>query len=190
VFRFVGFELDPRRAELRGPDGVAIKLRLKTFEMLRVFAANAGRVLSKKELMEAVWPNVHVGEDNLFQCVREIRSALGDDQRQMIKLVSGRGYLFDVDVSIGPADAPAPVAASKPAPAGTAPVATAAATEAATEMEPPAAAGSRWPLGLRGTAVVATGAALCTIIGLAGATPMLRPLFVRTTPLIAVMPIV
>ena len=44
--------------------------------------------------MEAIWPNVHVGEDSLFQCIREIRTALGDDRREMIKLVSGRGYLF------------------------------------------------------------------------------------------------
>lgn len=90
MFRFAGFELDPQRA----PDGGAIRLRPKTFEMLRLFAANAGRVLRKQDLMEAVWPNVHVGEDSLFQCIREIRTALGDDQRQMVKLVSGRGYLF------------------------------------------------------------------------------------------------
>ena len=38
MFRFAGFELDQQRAELRGPDGGAIKLRPKTFEMLRLFA--------------------------------------------------------------------------------------------------------------------------------------------------------
>ncbi|CAN7633305.1 winged helix-turn-helix domain-containing protein [Devosia sp. LjRoot16] len=92
--RFAGFELDEERAELRGPDGALVRLRPKTFEMLRLFVANAGRVLSKQELMEAVWPNIHVGEDGLFQCIREIRAALGDEQRQIIKLVSGRGYLF------------------------------------------------------------------------------------------------
>jgi len=100
VFGFAGFELDEQRLELRwGPDGTAIRLRPKTFEMLRLFAANAGRVLSKQELMEAVWPNVHVGEDSLFQCIREIRTALGDDRRQLVKLVSGRGYLFAAQVS-------------------------------------------------------------------------------------------
>jgi len=97
--RFVGFELDEERAELRGPDGAAVRLRPKTFEMLRLFTANPGRVLSKQELMEAIWPNVHVGEDGLFQCIREIRAALGDEQRQTIKLVSGRGYLFVPDVA-------------------------------------------------------------------------------------------
>ena len=99
MLRFSGFELDPQRAELRGPDGGTIKLRPKTLEMLRLFAGNAGRVLSKQELMEAVWPNVHVGEDSLFQCIREIRTALGDDKRQMVRLISGRGYLFEAEVT-------------------------------------------------------------------------------------------
>src|SRR5580692_4525974 len=99
ALHFAGFELDQQRVELRGRGGEAIKLRPKTFDMLTLFAANAGRVLSKQELMEAVWPNVHVGEDSLFQCIREIRTALGDDQRQMIKLVSGRGYRFEAAVS-------------------------------------------------------------------------------------------
>ena len=91
MLRFSGFELDPVRAELRRPDGATIKLRPKALEMLRLFAANAGTVLSKQHLMEAVWPNVHVGEDSLFQCIREIRTALGDDKREMVRVISGRG---------------------------------------------------------------------------------------------------
>jgi DNA-binding winged helix-turn-helix (wHTH) protein/tetratricopeptide (TPR) repeat protein len=184
VFRFAGFELDPVRAELRGASGVAIKLRPKTFEMLRLFAANAGRVLSKKELMEAIWPNVHVGEDNLFQCVREIRAALGDDQRQMIKLVSGRGYLFDVP--IGKAEPPAPVVVSELAPASVAPMAAA----VSQTIEPAVVARSRRPVGLRRTAVIAAGFAVCAIIGLAAAAPTFRPLLIVTPPRIAVLPIV
>ena len=49
--------------------------------------------------MEAAWPKVHRGEDNLYQCIRELRAALGDDERQMIKLISGRGYMYDAEVS-------------------------------------------------------------------------------------------
>lgn len=69
--------------------------------MLKLFATNPGRVLSKQELMEAVWPDIHVGEDSLFQSIRELRAALGDEQRQIIKLMSGRGYLFAAVVSGG-----------------------------------------------------------------------------------------
>lgn len=99
MFFFSGFALDPDRVELRGPDGVSIHLRPKTFELLRLLVANSHRLLTKQELLDAVWPGVHVGEDSLFQCIREIRAALGDDQRQTVKLVSGRGYLFAADVS-------------------------------------------------------------------------------------------
>ena len=99
MLRFSGFELDSERAELRAPDGETIRLRPKTLEILRLLAGNAGRVLNKQQLMEAVWPNVHVGEDSLFQCIREIRTALGDDKRQVVRVISGRGYLFQAEVT-------------------------------------------------------------------------------------------
>jgi DNA-binding winged helix-turn-helix (wHTH) protein/tetratricopeptide (TPR) repeat protein len=103
VFRFAGFELDQARAELRGADGKNIKLRPKAFEMLELFAVNTGRVIGKHELLATIWPNVQVGDDSLFQCIRELRTALGDHRRQMIRLVSRRGYLFAVEVLRDPA---------------------------------------------------------------------------------------
>jgi DNA-binding winged helix-turn-helix (wHTH) protein/tetratricopeptide (TPR) repeat protein len=162
VFRFAGFELDEQRAELRGPDGAAIKLRPKTFEMLRLFAASPGRVLSKQELMEAVWPNIHVGEDGLFQCIREIRTALGDDQRQMIKLISGRGYLFALDVA---GDATAPTAPAQPA--------------------PPA---RRWLPQSRRAALAPVAAAIA-IIGIAAVAALTSNLVAPPPPTVAVLPI-
>jgi DNA-binding winged helix-turn-helix (wHTH) protein/Flp pilus assembly protein TadD len=172
VFRFSGFELDQERAELRGPDGEAIRLRPKALEMLQLFAANAGRVLSKEELMEAVWPNVHVGEDSLFQCIREIRTALGDDRRQTVKLVSGRGYLFAAEVSFEPS---VPAFA---APARAEPVASA---TPATEVTEPRRFGLRRPV------AVGAAAALCVIVGFAVAAPTFRPdlMFRRSPPTIA-----
>jgi DNA-binding winged helix-turn-helix (wHTH) protein/tetratricopeptide (TPR) repeat protein len=98
VRRFTDFEIDQQRAELRWPSGKTIRLRPKSFAMLQYFAANAGRIVSKQELMESVWPNVHVSEDSLFQCIREIRNIIGDERRQLIKAVSGRGYLFDAAI--------------------------------------------------------------------------------------------
>ncbi|MDH7794007.1 MULTISPECIES: winged helix-turn-helix domain-containing protein [unclassified Beijerinckia] len=61
-----------------------------------MLATNPGRVLSKHELMAT--PNIHVSEDSLFQCIREVRAALGDDKRTMIRVISGRGYLFEAEV--------------------------------------------------------------------------------------------
>jgi len=118
VLRFSGFELDSERAELRAPDGGTIRLRPKTLEILRLLAGNAGRVLSKQQLMEAAWPNVHVGEDSLFQCIREIRTALGDDKRRMVRVISGRGYLFQAEVTeVAVPAAPEIAPVSQPGPA-------------------------------------------------------------------------
>lgn len=106
---FAGFELDERRAELRGSDGIPIKLRPKSFDLLLVLANNPGRVVDKQELMAAVWPKVHVADDSLFQCIRELRIALADDQRQLIRVVSGRGYMLEAQVT-GPLAERAPSA--------------------------------------------------------------------------------
>lgn len=184
LLRFAGFELDQQRAELRGPDGTAIKLRPKTFEMLRLFATCGGRVLSKQELMEAVWPNVHVGEDSLFQCIRELRTALGDDRRQLIKLASGGGYWLATEAVAVPAAGPAPSESTPPAPAS--------------DVEPspgpvvPSARPQRAAFGLSRQAMVAAIAGLCLIVmGLAVAAPVLKPEFLfKRTPRLAVLPIV
>jgi DNA-binding winged helix-turn-helix (wHTH) protein/Flp pilus assembly protein TadD len=191
VLRFSGFELDSERAELRRPDGESSKLRPKTLEILRLLAGNAGRVLSKQQLMEAVWPNVHVGEDSLFQCIREIRAALGDDKRQVVRVISGRGYLFQAEVTgaqateagvteAGVPAAPeiAPVSGPKPA----APDTTAVATNS--ESAKRYSDFSRHRIAF---ASVAGLAILCTAV----AVWMLRPglIFARGPTSIAVMPI-
>lgn len=96
-----GYELDRDRAELRGPDGESIKLRPKSFDMLWLFATHAGRVLGKQELIEAIWPNVRISENGLFQCIREIRAALGDGGHALLRQVPGRGYVLDAEVTNG-----------------------------------------------------------------------------------------
>lgn len=104
MYVFADFVLDTDRAELRHADGSVTHLRPKTLDLLKLLAENSHRVLGKEELMEAIWPGIHVGEDSLFQCIREIRLALGDTRREMVRVVSGRGYLFALDVTIKRAD--------------------------------------------------------------------------------------
>jgi DNA-binding winged helix-turn-helix (wHTH) protein/tetratricopeptide (TPR) repeat protein len=182
VLRFSGFELDSERAELRRPDGGTIKLRPKTLEMLRLFVANVGRVVSKQQLMEAAWPNIHVGEDSLFQCIREIRTALGDDKRQMVRVISGRGYLFEAEVTEADvAAAPEMAVASRPAPA---------APDLETSGDTAGEPTKRWfdftPRRIAFASVVGL-----AILGTAIAMWMLRPgvIFARGPLTIAVMPI-
>lgn len=186
MLRFAGFELDPQRAELRGSDGEMIRLRPKSFDMLQLFASNAGRVFSKQELIEAIWPNVYVGEGSLFQCIREIRAALGDDRRQLIKLVSGRGYLFEAEVSREAAGFADEAEATS---AAVAPGEEAGGGAPEQEAEP---ARRRLGFGFRRPAALTAVAGIGAAVGLVLVTLIFPPdfIFARSLPIIAVMPIV
>lgn len=94
VHHFRGHTLDLRRGLLlRGSEPV--QLRRKAYDLLTHLARNAGRVVAKADLMDAVWADVAVTEDSLTQAVREIRKALGPDGAAAIRTVAGRGYFFD-----------------------------------------------------------------------------------------------
>ncbi|MPY76132.1 MAG: tetratricopeptide repeat protein [Alphaproteobacteria bacterium] len=97
VFRFEGFALDQIRGSLSN-GSQEIDLRPKTFAVLQFLVENAGHLLSKDEILRAVWPNVIVTEDSLVRCVHEARLALGDSDQRLIRTVPRRGYLFDVPV--------------------------------------------------------------------------------------------
>ena len=55
-----------------------IPLRLKVFDTLRVLVENAGRLVTKQELLDAVWPDSTVEENNLNHNVSVLRKALGE----------------------------------------------------------------------------------------------------------------
>jgi DNA-binding winged helix-turn-helix (wHTH) protein/tetratricopeptide (TPR) repeat protein len=180
VLWFAGFEIDLDRSELRAPDGGVLRLRPKTFALLHLFATNANRLLSKQELMSAIWPNVHVGDDSLFQCIREIRTALGDKDRQRVKSVSGRGYLFEADVVSDAADAG--LLPTSSAPREFVPVGIPA------QPLPPEARARRFPI-LKRPALVAS-LIVCFAVGVAVAAPrLLYRFYTQNPPTIAVMPI-
>ncbi len=114
--RFDRFTLDLMRGSLRIGDQ-EIDLRPKTFEVLRYLARNAGRLVPKQELAEAVWPNVYVSDNSLAQCIRELRDKLGDDEHRLIKTVHRRGYLLDAAVmTAGPQRPLAEITAAGEAP--------------------------------------------------------------------------
>lgn len=93
ALQFDRFTIDPNAASLIY-DGRQITLRPKSFDVLVHLARNAGRIVSKDELMEAVWPNVFVTDNSLVQCISEIRVALRDEDQAILKTVARRGYLF------------------------------------------------------------------------------------------------
>ena len=121
ILNFDRFELDLMRgcARIAGCD---VELRPKAFHLLCHLAENAGRLVSKQELHDAVWGNVAVSDDALVQCIRELRLKLGDADRTLIQTVPRRGYLLDARrdvpavalVTALPADAPAKPALRRP----------------------------------------------------------------------------
>jgi len=114
VLYFDRFSLDLARGCLRAGDQ-NIELRPKTFEVLKFLATNAGRLIAKQEFYDAVWPNVIVSDDSIAQCIRELRSRLGDDDHSLIKTVSRRGYLLDTVVTPGAPQSFIDSAATSPA---------------------------------------------------------------------------
>jgi TolB-like protein/DNA-binding winged helix-turn-helix (wHTH) protein/cytochrome c-type biogenesis protein CcmH/NrfG len=101
---FNGYVLDFQRGCLLAADE-EIALRPKTFGFLRHLVSNPGRLVSKDELLAAVWPNVVVTDDSLVQCVTELRRALRDHDQHLIKTVQRRGYRFEAIVSAEPSAA-------------------------------------------------------------------------------------
>src|SRR5437016_13482119 len=97
VFSFSEFTLDLRRGcLLRAQE--EIKLRPKSFETLKYLVENNGRLISKDELIHAVWVDTAVTDDSLVKCLKDIRRALRDESQQIIKTVPRRGYIFDKEV--------------------------------------------------------------------------------------------
>jgi DNA-binding winged helix-turn-helix (wHTH) protein/TolB-like protein/Tfp pilus assembly protein PilF len=96
---FDGFTVDLARGCLMR-DGEEVKLRPKSFNALIYLVENTGRLISKEELIGAIWPDVAVTDDSLVQCLIEIRKALGDDAQRYIKTVRRRGYIFDAQVAV------------------------------------------------------------------------------------------
>lgn len=90
-----GFVIDLALHEVRSdPAGERIDLRPRCQAVLSLLARHAGRLVTKPELMAAVWPGVVVTDDSLTQCIAEIRRVLHDHDRQIVRTVPCRGYLL------------------------------------------------------------------------------------------------
>jgi DNA-binding winged helix-turn-helix (wHTH) protein len=84
MFQFEGYTLDVGRSCLRTADG-DVALRPKAFEVLRYLVENADRLVTKQELIQAVWPSVIVTDEALTHCVSEARHAIGDGAKPSSK---------------------------------------------------------------------------------------------------------
>ena len=95
---FGPFRLDQVSGQLyRG--NVVVPLAPKAFALLQHLASQPGRLFTKEELLESVWPGVFVGDAVLKVAIRDIRKALGDDAHapRFIETAHRRGYRFRAD---------------------------------------------------------------------------------------------
>ncbi len=99
-YRFGGFELDVREGTLRRGEQ-SVDVQPKVVDALVLFVRRAGELVTREELLAALWPDTHVSDDALQQLVRKVRKALGDDatEAQFVETVPRRGYRFVASVA-------------------------------------------------------------------------------------------
>ena len=97
IWNFAGCLVDERRRELK-VHGTEVDLESKPWEVLRQLLLHAGEVVTKEELLEAVWPDTNVVDGSLATAVSKLRKALGDES--MIVTVPRIGYRLAVPVHI------------------------------------------------------------------------------------------
>jgi len=95
LIRFEGFELRPDARSLSW-NGQIIVLRSKTFDLLLYLAQHPHQVVTKDELMAALWPDSFVEESNLTQHIFLLRKALAENGQgeRIVVTVPGKGYQF------------------------------------------------------------------------------------------------
>lgn len=98
AIRFRKFSVFPRARHIL-VDDESIELGDRAFDLLMALLATPGTLITKHELLDHVWPSVVVEEGNLHAQISALRRALGED-RDVIKTVSGRGYMFVGDIAV------------------------------------------------------------------------------------------
>src|SRR5215204_3161758 len=98
-YEFDDFRIDAVKRRLLRMDEF-VHLPPKVFDTLLMLIQHHGRVLDKDQLMEAIWSDTIVEENNLTQNISAIRKALGENrgEHRYVVTVPGRGYRFVADV--------------------------------------------------------------------------------------------
>src|SRR3974390_253140 len=103
AYEFGPFRVDSEKETLQR-DGKSIPLQPKTFQILLVLIRHDQEVVSKDDLMKAVWPDTFVEEANLSRNIFMLRKALGESSKdhQYILTVPGQGYRLAESVRLVP----------------------------------------------------------------------------------------
>jgi TolB-like protein/DNA-binding winged helix-turn-helix (wHTH) protein len=104
LYRFSQFALDSRRRTLSRADS-PVSLTPKAFDVLLFLVQNPNRLVTKEELLQAVWGDTFVEEGNLTQYIYYLRKALSDNSEdaRLIVTIARKGYQFTADVTVAEA---------------------------------------------------------------------------------------
>ena len=104
VYRFGQFALDSRKRILSRA-GSPVPLTAKAFDVLLFLAQHPNRLVTKEELLKAVWGDTFVEEGNLTQYISHLRKALSDasEHARLIVTIARKGYQFTADVTVAEA---------------------------------------------------------------------------------------
>ena len=104
LYEFGDFRLDTVKRRLRRLDGTPVPLTSRVFDTLLYMVEHHDAVLDKERIMEAVWPDSIVEENNLAQAISKLRQVFGETpgSHNYIVTVPGRGYRFVAKVNERP----------------------------------------------------------------------------------------
>jgi DNA-binding winged helix-turn-helix (wHTH) protein len=104
LYSFGEFVLDPGRRTLSRADS-PVSLTPRAFDVLLFLVQNPNRLVTKEELLKAVWGDAFVEEGNLTQYISHLRKALGDNSEdtRLIVTIARKGYQFTADVTVAEA---------------------------------------------------------------------------------------
>ena len=117
AFAFGPFELLPADGRLLR-QGVPVRLGTHAFAILAILVENAGKTVSKDELIARAWPDAPVDDNTLRVHVAALRRALGDDgiDARYVTSIPGRGYSFTAVINRGPRGTAGMASPPRPAP--------------------------------------------------------------------------
>ncbi|WP_172976570.1 winged helix-turn-helix domain-containing tetratricopeptide repeat protein [Roseivivax sp. THAF40] len=92
--RLGGAIYHPETERVVTASGDDVLLRSQSARVLRMLVTRLGRLSPRDTLIAEVWPNVSVTDDSLTQCILDIRRAIGDHDRSILKTVPKRGYVL------------------------------------------------------------------------------------------------
>ena len=93
-YRAGNVEIDPASRSVTVA-GEPVNFTAKEYDLLEYFVTNAGRVISRDEILESVWAGQHTSDSNVIEVfVCHLRNKIGDTDNQIIRTIRGVGYFF------------------------------------------------------------------------------------------------